>query len=84
MAGAVTVKTAPLGITLYNQQGIEEIEIVLRMVNCPLIGRNVTAAQCRIPVDVVGMPITKMFDIRMSALDVSEHLFLVFSVLKEA
>ena len=47
------------------------------------VGGLVTATQRRKSINVVGMPVTKMFDVWMFSFNRSEHPLLVLAVLKK-
>jgi hypothetical protein len=47
------------------------------------VGLDVSVAEMLQAVDMVGMPVSEMFDFRMMVLDLPEHPFLVLAILKE-
>ena len=67
----------------HDKKCIEEVGVVISVVNDVAIGRDVSAAQCRKSVHVMGMPIAKVFDIGMPRLNGSEYPFLVIAILEE-
>jgi hypothetical protein len=53
------------------------------MVYGAMVSLDVSAAERLQAVDVVGMPVSEVFDLPMMVLDFPEHPFLVLAVLKE-
>ena len=66
-----------------DEQRVEEVGVVLLVVDGLEVGRLVAAAQRRIAVDVVRVPVAEMLDVGVVGFDRAEQLLLMVAVLKE-
>jgi hypothetical protein len=66
------------------EECVEEVSVVLIMVDDSMISCVVALAQSVEAIDVVGMPVSEMFDVSMLFLNLSKHPLLVFAVLEKA
>ncbi|MGA7449835.1 MAG: hypothetical protein WBW73_00675 [Rhodoplanes sp.] len=66
-----------------DEQRVEKVGVVLLVVDGLEVGRLVAAAQRRIAVDVVRVPVAEMLDLGVDDFDSAKKLLLIVTVLEE-
>src|SRR6185437_7608373 len=78
------VALAAARVLVRHEKSVKEVRVVVAMVDDVPVRSDVPAAQGRISIDVMGVPVTKMLHVGMPGFDRAEHLLLVVTILKEA